>query len=672
MAELVVKLVNGELAGKTMQSLTKEVNAAATAFKKAEVGTQEWVNAHAKLEHAKKLQGDLKKQIDATSGASNSLKTAFGGILGQIPGFGALSQALGAMRGGVGGLTSGFGMLRGAIIATGFGALIIAVTSIVGWFAKTEKGANMLSGAFKGMGAVLDTLMNRLWNIGTTLKELFSDPIKFFKNLGNDIKQAATEGYDLVQVFDDIEDRQREMEVSAKQADNMVDQLMLQARNVGKTYQERIDLLNQADQITRNSYAEQLKLSEEYLKAVEREVALAEKGGTMGDELADKRKNAQLAYLDLKGQEIQVEEKIANRREQILGKQEKEKEKADANKQKADEKEAKDLEASLKQLEDMRVQAIRDSQEQEIAETNLKFQRLLEESTLQGEQRLELEKLIEETRAQEIQAIKDKYAAEERAKKKKLEADNASEDEKAKKKREDDAKKDVELQRTVADAKMSLASTALGATVQLLGEDEKARKKNADAIKAFTIAQIITDTEREIAGYFANPASTATLGVVGGIKAAIAIIRAGLAIQRVSSQKFALGGVADGVLHGPSHAQGGIPINVEGDEIIMTKGVYRNPGLRSMASAINVAGGGRSFASGGPTNPFDQGGSASSSSSAAASTIGFDPISQLREAILAQTEAINARIDRIQVVNNLQDTEKGLRTLNTLRDEADV
>lgn len=665
MAELVVKLVNGELAGKTMQSLTKEVNAAAAAFKKAEVGTQEWVNAHKRLEDAKKLQGDLKKQIDSTSSASAALKKSFGGILDQIPGFGAVSNALGAMKGGVGGLTSGFGLLKGAIIATGFGALLIAVTALVGWFAKTEAGANMISGAFKALGAVIDTLMTRLWNIGDTLKQLFSNPTEFFKNLGNDIKAAAKEGYELVQVYDDIEDRQRDLEVKAKEADNLVDQLMLQARNMGKTYQERLKLLEQADTLTRESYKEQLALSKEYLDAVNREVALAEKGGTMGDELADKRKEAQLAYLDLKGQEIAMEEKIANRREQILGKQEKEKEKADANKAKADEKEAKDLEASLKLLEDMRVQAIRDSMDREIAETNLKFQRMLEESTLQGEQRLELEKLIEETRAREIQEIKDKYAAEELAKKKKTDDQKAKDDDAAQKKREEDAKKDFELQKAITDAKLSLASTALGATVQLLGEDEKARRKNADAIKAFTIAQIIVDTQAEIAGYYKNPASTATLGVIGSIKAAIALIRAGLAIQKVSSQKFAEGGM---VLRGPSHAQGGIPIEAEGDEIILTRGVFRNPGLRSLASAINVAGGGRQFAAGGPANPFD----ASRGPVSRAGVPSIDPIQSLRDAILAQTEAINARIDRIQVVNNLQDTDKGLRTLNTLREEADL
>lgn len=672
MAELVVKLVNGELAGKTMQSLTKEVNAAASAFKKAEVGTQEWVNAHKRLEDAKKLQGDLKKQIDSTSSASSGLKKAFGGILDQIPGFGAVSNALGAMKGGVGGLTSGFGLLRGAIIATGFGALLIAVTALVGWFAKTEAGANMISGAFKAMSAVIDTLMNRLWNIGDTLKQLFSNPVEFFKNLGNDIKNAAKEGYDLVQVFDDIEDRQRDLEVKAKEADILVDQLMLQARNVGKTYQERIELLNKADDITRASYQEQLKLSKEYLDAVDREVEAAKKTGTFGDELADKRKDAMLAYLNLKGQEIETEEKIANRREQILGKQEKSNEKAKDDRQKQLDKDAKDQEASLKQLEDMRVQAIRDSQEQEIAETNLKFQRMLEETTLQGEQRLELEKLIEETRGQEIQAIKDKYANEELARKKKAEDDKAREDEKSKKDQLEKEKKLKEGKEEIEKAQFGVFSQTMAAGQELLSQDEKARREHADLIKAFAIGQIVADTEREISGYYANPASTLSLGIVGSLKALGAIIRAGLAINRVARQKFSRGGIPDGILRGPSHAQGGIPLEAEGSEIILTKGVYHNPGLRSLASAINVAGGGRSFAMGGvPSNPFDMSRGPVSSGRATPGP-SYDPIMELRNAIMMQTEAINQRIDRIQVVNNLTSTQRGLQVLNEIRSEADL
>ena len=142
MAKLVIELVNGELAGKTMQSLTKDVNAAAQAFKKAEIGTQEWVDAHKKLEDAKKLQGDLKKQIDSTTSASEMLKAAWS----KFPGaqlFNQIADSFGMAKQGVGGLVSQFGALRAAIAATGIGLLVIAFSTLVGWFKKTDEGGTL-------------------------------------------------------------------------------------------------------------------------------------------------------------------------------------------------------------------------------------------------------------------------------------------------------------------------------------------------------------------------------------------------------------------------------------------------------------------------------------------------------------------------------------------------
>ncbi len=78
--------------------------------------------------------------------------------------------------------------------------------------------------------------------------------------------------------------------------------------------------------------------------------------------------------------------------------------------------------------------------------------------------------------------------------------------------------------------------------IEMLSQDEAARRKNADLIKAFTIGQIFVDTEREVAGYFANPGSTATFGAAGAIRAALAIARAAFSVSRVVSQEFSGGG----------------------------------------------------------------------------------------------------------------------------------
>lgn len=197
--------------------------------------------------------------------------------------------------------------------------------------------------------------------------------------------------------------------------------------------------------------------------------------------------------------------------------------------------------------------------------------------------------------------------------------------------------------------------------------------------KAFAVA---AGTISAIQGSINAYASTSIIPIVGPalapIAAGIALAAGMYAVGKIKSTKqpSPTKAASGGVFKGPSHAKGGIPIEVEGDEIIMTKGVYNNPPLRAMASAINVAGGGRQFATGGPVNPFEN---TRGTSSGEKASRGDDPLSRLEQkfemyarAAAAQAEETSKRIDRIRVTNNLQDTEKGLKTLNRLREEADV
>ena len=101
-------------------------------------------------------------------------------------------------------------------------------------------------------------------------------------------------------------------------------------------------------------------------------------------------------------------------------------------------------------------------------------------------------------------------------------------------------------------------------------------------------------------GPFMAPAAAAVAGAFGA--AQVALIAA-------NKPKFSEGGI----LNGPSHANGGIQMfgsggyfgEAEGGEAILTRGVMQNPALASMASAINVAAGGRPlFQDGGVIKPM--------------------------------------------------------------------
>jgi hypothetical protein len=103
--------------------------------------------------------------------------------------------------------------------------------------------------------------------------------------------------------------------------------------------------------------------------------------------------------------------------------------------------------------------------------------------------------------------------------------------------------------------------------------------------------------------------------VVRGIQIAGAVATTARNVAQINKAKFKWGGAfasvrkmfsRGAVLQGPSHENGGIDFtidgkpgfNAEGEEIILTKGVWRNPFLRRIASKINSAAGGVEFAKG--------------------------------------------------------------------------
>ncbi|TGD82870.1 hypothetical protein [Hymenobacter wooponensis] len=134
---------------------------------------------------------------------------------------------------------------------------------------------------------------------------------------------------------------------------------------------------------------------------------------------------------------------------------------------------------------------------------------------------------------------------------------------------------------------------------------ERIEKEYAEKRRKIAIAQALIDLAsgvmqilRAPAAPFVEPFAT----VVRGVQIGLLTATAGAQIAAISSQRFAEGGV----LNGPSHSQGGIPLvhrltgrpmgEAEGDEIILTKGVWRSPLLRPLASVLNVMGGGKPLA----------------------------------------------------------------------------
>ena len=140
---------------------------------------------------------------------------------------------------------------------------------------------------------------------------------------------------------------------------------------------------------------------------------------------------------------------------------------------------------------------------------------------------------------------------------------------------------------------------------QAANKKERIQRNFARKQQAISILDAITNTALGITN-----ALTVKPAFLAPIQAAIAAATGAAQIATIRSQRYAKGGI----LNGPSHAQGGIPMfskggafygEAEGGEAVLTKGVMKNPALARMASAINVAGGGVPFfANGGVLDPI--------------------------------------------------------------------
>ena len=111
-----------------------------------------------------------KKDIDGVAASSKKAEASQEGLNDSIEsGSGALDKMTGgavtAFRGVVSGVKKavlGMKTLRGAVISTGIGALVVVVISLISYFTKTKRGAEALQVATAALGVVMDLLTDQM------------------------------------------------------------------------------------------------------------------------------------------------------------------------------------------------------------------------------------------------------------------------------------------------------------------------------------------------------------------------------------------------------------------------------------------------------------------------------------------------------------------------------
>lgn len=362
-------------AGVSETQLAAAEKQAAAALREAEASA---AAAAAQTEQAAAAKAAALSEDDLL--AAEELTTA--AALAQVEANEGLATAQAASTAATEAATVGFSGLRVAIAATGIGAIILAIISLITYFKDTKAGADLFSEAMAALKAIFTELIQPLIKIGEFLVSAFKDPkqavidladaietnivnrivglIELIPKLGEAIKdvfqgkfaEAGQVAFDAVtkvgtgiadasskiQKFGEdiatsaqqaaalekqqiaLEDAQRQVNVQTSENNALVKDLIIQSKNKTLADKERIDVLNQASKLELENSKQAIAIAKQQYDVVVAQNALEAKGRELTDAQEDKAAAALIKIQDLRGSSAELQDKIINRQD-ALGKE---------------------------------------------------------------------------------------------------------------------------------------------------------------------------------------------------------------------------------------------------------------------------------------------------------------------------------------------------------------
>ena len=144
---------------------------------------------------AVKSVDNLNKEIESTTESTEQ----FEGVIGQLDKMtGGLASGFTGLGKGLKKVTGSFKTMRGAIIATGLGALVLAVGALASAFTSSEEGQNKFNKMMLVIGSVVTVFTDKLADLGMLLINVFTNPIESLKSFGTSIKTFVMDKFDAV------------------------------------------------------------------------------------------------------------------------------------------------------------------------------------------------------------------------------------------------------------------------------------------------------------------------------------------------------------------------------------------------------------------------------------------------------------------------------------------
>jgi hypothetical protein len=150
-----------------------------------EANTSKAVKSVDKLDDSIK---DTSKNTKELEGDMSGLDQASGGMITKFQG----------LKKGLKSVILGFKSMKVAIIATGIGALLIAVTALGAAFTSSEEGQNKFNAIMAVIGSVTGNLVDILASLGNAIIDVFTNPLESIKKFKDFIIQNITNRFNAI------------------------------------------------------------------------------------------------------------------------------------------------------------------------------------------------------------------------------------------------------------------------------------------------------------------------------------------------------------------------------------------------------------------------------------------------------------------------------------------
>ena len=319
-----------------------------------------------------KLEQENQKLQKSTAGVGSTLDKVTGGAITKFQNF----------RGSIGSTIKSFKSLRVAILASGIGALVLAITSVTTAFKASEEGQNKFAKFFTQIKVVIGNVTDLLADFGMAIINVFTGNFKEakksidavidgIKNFGEETRKEIKIAGELADMRAKADKAERALITARAEANRKVAELReIAADKENISVQERIAAIKEAGAVEEEITKREIEAARLRFEAKKQENALSK--STKEDLDEEARLKARLTELEtgrLRIQKALTAELTATLREEEAERKRIEAERIAAEKEREKEKAAADAEKEKQRLEkekqEKEEQAKRDKEEEE-------------------------------------------------------------------------------------------------------------------------------------------------------------------------------------------------------------------------------------------------------------------------------------------------------------------